>query len=1047
VPLEARHLNEWGFAAAAKSWWNHEIGQHPEWKLTACSAGASVPRSRQRSDRFLEGRKGPVPCADLSRPQDTPRDPGGWLGSARGSPIRHPPDLDSPLVHGAGTVHTLVSRIEVPILAAPAHLRSLFMIALVSPCRFTSFARLGLLPLAIAATQLTCTSEDTIAPRQRGAPQLGSGAANAATLLTNPGFESGGLGWQSTALTGRTVVGTPVHSGVGAQQTTVSKIYVRNVFQDAPVTGGTSLDAAAWVSTSGIGGTGATVSLLWLNAAGLPEGLPPGALLGTDVLGTVSGTQGWTQLVGTFTTPANTVVARFQLKTAADPDGVGTAWFDDSDLTLSAVGPPDTTLPSVTITAPVNGALLSGRVTVDASASDNIGVIGVQFQLDGGNLGTEDTSSPFSASLDASALANGNHVLTASARDLAGNTAVSAGVTVSINNTPLQNALSDPGFEGGGTGWQRTASAGRSVVTTAAHSGVRSQQSTVHKTYERVVYQDVPVTGGASLDAAAWVSTSGIGGAGTTVSLLWLNAAGLPEGLPPGALLGTDVLGTVKGTQGWTQLMGTTTAPVNAVVVRLQLKTAADPDGVGTAWFDDTQIQLGSPPPSVGPSTVGGWSPVMSWPVVAIHSHVLPNGKVLTWGRIPQGAPAEWNPADGTFQAMPLAANIFCSGHALLPDGRLLVTGGHIADNTGLPDTYIFDFNTGAWTQAPMMALGRWYPTSTTLPNGEVLTVAGSDQQSTNNVVPEVFQTNGTWRRLTGAPLSQPYYPFMFVAPDGRAFEAGPNQATHFLTTSATGAWSNGPSSSFGTRPYGSAVMYDAGKILLVGGGDPPTSTAEVIDLSGAATWRSTNPLPVPRRQLNATLLADGTVLVTGGTSSPGFNGAAGAQLSAQLWNPTTEVWTAMASMTVKRLYHSSAVLLPDGRVLSAGSGQPAATGEVDRYDAEIYSPNYLFQSDGSPAVRPVISASPTAVGYGQTMLVTSPDAASITKVTWIRLSSVTHAFNQNQRMNYLSFTNQGNDLLISSPANPNLAPPGHYLLFILNASGVPSDGQIVRIN
>jgi len=273
------------------------------------------------------------------------------------------------------------------------------------------------------------------------------------------------------------------------------------------------------------------------------------------------------------------------------------------------------------------------------------------------------------------------------------------------------------------------------------------------------------------------------------------------------------------------------------------------------------------------------------------------------------------------------------------------------------------------------------------------------------------------------------------------------------LNTSGAGGWTTGPVSNFsGGRDYGSAVMYDAGKILLVGGNQSaPTNTAEVLNLNSGsgATWRYVQSMSVARRQLNATLLADGTVLVTGGSNAPGFNAPPtdSRVLTAEVWNPDTEQWSQLGRMSHQRLYHSTALLLLDGRVLSVGSGEPAASGQINDLTAEIFSPPYLFNVDGSLAARPTISDVPVSVGYGQAFTVTTPDAASIAKVIWIRISSVTHSFNQNQRMNRLTFsTASSSSLSVVAPPSGNHAPPGHYMFFLVNAKGVPSEGKIIRI-
>ena len=201
------------------------------------------------------------------------------------------------------------------------------------------------------------------------------------------------------------------------------------------------------------------------------------------------------------------------------------------------------------------------------------------------------------------------------------------------------------------------------------------------------------------------------------------------------------------------------------------------------------------------------------------------------------------------------------------------------------------------------------------------------------------------------------------------------------------------------------------------------------------------------RRQLNATILADGQVLVTGGTSGPGFNDVTSPVYNAELWNPATESWSIMARESVVRTYHSTALLLPDARVLSSGSGEGGGvTYENSQFSAQLFSPPYLFNSDGSLATRPVITSAPSRLFYGQSLTVGSPDAASIAKITLIRLSSVTHAFNQSQLINRLTFSATGTTLSVMGPKNANPAPPGPYMLFLVNAKGVPSKAKMVTV-
>jgi hypothetical protein len=450
----------------------------------------------------------------------------------------------------------------------------------------------------------------------------------------------------------------------------------------------------------------------------------------------------------------------------------------------------------------------------------------------------------------------------------------------------------------------------------------------------------------------------------------------------------------------------------------------------------------------------GQWGPPFQWgtpsTALAIHANLLPNGWVMTWGRMDGGLqPVLWDPGANSFSSVPEPVDLFCSGHALLPDGRLLVAGGHSGiDDQGLRSTQIFNYATRTWTAGPNMRNGRWYPTVTALANGEMLTVSGGDTAKALNLIPEVWTTSGAWRALTSAASNIPYYPMMFVSPvDGRVFVAGPTRATGFLNTGGSGSWAVGPSSVYGSRDYGSAVMYEPGKILLVGGGGP-TNTAEKIDLNTGSGWVSAGQMKVARRHMNATLLADGTVLVTGGSNTSGFNVKPTDDnvLAAERWSPVAG-WSQLARQTHYRLYHSNALLLPDARVLSLGSGQPAASGLTDDFTAEIFSPPYLFNFDGTSASRPSISSAPSSVTWGQAFSVGTPNAAGIAKVTWIRLSTVTHANNMDQRLNYLTFSATGaSTLSVTAPANRYVAPPGFYMLFLLDQNGVPSIAKIVQI-
>jgi hypothetical protein len=273
-------------------------------------------------------------------------------------------------------------------------------------------------------------------------------------------------------------------------------------------------------------------------------------------------------------------------------------------------------------------------------------------------------------------------------------------------------------------------------------------------------------------------------------------------------------------------------------------------------------------------------------------------------------------------------------------------------------------------------------------------------------------------------------------------------------------------------RDYGSAAMYETGKILYVGGGgmknwgggtwpdpktDVPTESAEIIDLNQSTpTWRSTGSMAFKRRHMNATVLPDGQVLATGGTRGGGTSiltniDPALAVHEAEIWNPTTGEWTTLArnNPNIMRVYHSVTLLLPDATVLSGASGdartffpEGVETDVPPERNHEIFQPPYLFKG-----ARPTISSiSTNTVGYAQTFDVATPNAAQITAVRWIRLGSVTHAFDASARANTLDFSVAGGNVRVTTPDTPNQAPPGPYLLFILNRNGVPSMGKVVQI-
>ncbi|MFI5025791.1 MAG: galactose oxidase-like domain-containing protein, partial [Solirubrobacterales bacterium] len=459
------------------------------------------------------------------------------------------------------------------------------------------------------------------------------------------------------------------------------------------------------------------------------------------------------------------------------------------------------------------------------------------------------------------------------------------------------------------------------------------------------------------------------------------------------------------------------------------------------------------------PAQVGQWGPVVDWPVVGVHVALLPNGKVLAYDSVGDRATETypvhnftratvWDPDTGLHQSATVTTgfNIFCSGLAHLVDGTLFAAGGNKNSAlNGIAQTHIFNAGSNTWTRGADMSVERWYPSVTPLRNGEMLITEGGPN------VPEVRALNGSIRRLDTASLDLPLYPWIDVAPDGRAFYSGPSTTMRSLDPAGGGAWQTHGQRDTVNRDYGSRALFDKGKILVAGGG-ASTASARVIDLNGPTPQSTaTGSMATGRRQHNLTVLADGTVLATGGNSS----GASLVDLNngvytAEQWNPATGQWRTLASMQVTRQYHSTALLLPDGRVLSSGGGicgECDASGYLAK-NAEVFSPPYLFKNDGSgqPAPRPQITSVPGTVSYNAPFSIATPSAGSISKVALVRLGAVTHSVNMEQRYVPLGFTGSGGSITATAPLNANIAPPGVYMLFVIGSDGVPSLAKMVRM-
>jgi hypothetical protein len=454
--------------------------------------------------------------------------------------------------------------------------------------------------------------------------------------------------------------------------------------------------------------------------------------------------------------------------------------------------------------------------------------------------------------------------------------------------------------------------------------------------------------------------------------------------------------------------------------------------------------------PTVGLDQTGQWGSLINWPIVAMHGDMLPDGKILTWGDSKQGDTAVvWDPATNTFTNVPDAfSNPACGGNNALPDGRIIDVGGG-GVGSGQANTTVSGFNEAksAWAQLASNAFPTWYASTTVLPNGNLIRIGGvKGCNNCNPEVPEVYSpATDQWTTLSNNPTLLPMYPFTYVRPDGTVAVTGASEVTSALRIydPATQTWTT---SDPNVVDGGSAAMYDTGKVLKAGSATEAglsgssAATAYTTDLGQATpTWTQTGSMAYPRSYLNLTPLPDGTVLATGGETTKDGGNLNNGVLPAENWNPATGKWTTWASMAVPRLYHSIGMLLPDGRVFVAGTGDLA--GVPNEYSAQIFSPPYLFKGP-----RPTIASSPSVVQYGSNFQVSTPDASSISSVSLIRTAAVTHSFDQSTRRVSLPFSASNGTLNVQAPANGAAAPPGNYMLFIVNGNGVPSVASWVHL-
>ena len=347
----------------------------------------------------------------------------------------------------------------------------------------------------------------------------------------------------------------------------------------------------------------------------------------------------------------------------------------------------------------------------------------------------------------------------------------------------------------------------------------------------------------------------------------------------------------------------------------------------------------GTPAAPGASSDNGAWGPILPWPHVPVSAASLPNGKILTYsgqelrtwpGTKTQTHTATWNPTTGAFDnELFLDHEMFCAHLVVRTDGNVQTIGGRYT----VVDSSTYDFRDNAWNRVQDMNDPRWYTSAVALPNGDVFTASGNGGVNTveryNELTGWQLLSGINWQPISGYnAFESRWWAYLFVAPDGNIFHAGPTRDMHWvdpygngnlITTALTVP---GPTNYY--PKHAGVVMYESGKIIIAGGAADPNNSQTSTNACYTVDLNTTPPtvtqiasMTHARRFSNAVVLPSGEVLIIGGNTSGKKFSDEGAILTPEIWNPTTGAWREVNDMAVPRNYHSVALLMQDGTVFS----------------------------------------------------------------------------------------------------------------------------------
>ncbi|MER6417243.1 galactose oxidase-like domain-containing protein [Streptomyces sp. NPDC001137] len=680
---------------------------------------------------------------------------------------------------------------------------------------------------------------------------------------------------------------------------------------------------------------------------------------------------------------------------------------------------------------------------------------------------------------------------------LVGVGALTAGLLLtSPQSAEAANLVKNPGFETDGTGgmpycWEKSGWGDNDFTfetTSDAHSGSRAMKVSLSRRVngdrKALITESTEcapvVTAGKQYDLSLWYKTT-----------------------TPDANITLFRHDTTAGWQYWTDLktLAMQGSWTQATVRTPEVPTGTDRItwgvsvyGTGSATTDDyTMDQVPDvTPPATCTGTAdqcanGRWDVLPTQnPVRSMHSVVLNNGKVLLIagsGNSEENfnagtfTSAVYNPADGSYKVIPTPKDMFCSGHIQLQDGRVLVLSGNKAfpvagghGYEGYKDSYIFDPKTETYSKTNDLNDGHWYPSATELGNGDVVSFGGLREDSSGSVTAEywsdaqqkwlaLWQVNQTWS-FWGL------YPSMILMQDGRLFYSGSHVFGNNIPGTGSAIYDYNANTvtqvpglqNKDQRDQSASVLLPPAqnqKVLTLGGGNIESNPdanrlTDVIDLKQAnPSYVAGPPIPqgtvdlgngkVPetgnqgKMYVSAVLLPDGKVLETGG----GLHNRANPVYEASMYDPDSNTFDPVAADPEARGYHSSAFLLPDGRVMATGDNPGNGTWN---HNVSIYTPPYLLKGE-RPTITSMIN---TEWHYGDTQRITVDHP--VVKAELIRPAAVTHSSDPNQRFVDLPLSVDGNNVDLNVTSNPNVAPPGWYMLFAVDANGVPSVAKWVHL-